>query len=157
MDSNSTSLGCNKQVNQIQSLLTSVIREYDDYIDSFEGQLTSPTTRRCVMYILVNKSVRLSSGKIASQVGHAVQKTTQRCLGTGKWISYIQGGMPKIVLKVSTEEEFVDILNHTKSIYKSYVVDEGRTQCKPDTVTAVGYDPLFDNEIPACFKKLSLY
>ena len=91
MDSNSTSLGCNKQVNQIQSLLTSVIREYDDYIDSFEGQLTSPTTRRCVMYILVNKSVRLSSGKIASQVGHAVQKTTQRCLGTGKWISYIRG------------------------------------------------------------------
>ena len=54
--------------------MTTVIREYKDYADSFEGQLTSAIARRCVMYILVNKSVRLSSGKIASQVGHAVQK-----------------------------------------------------------------------------------
>ena len=65
-----------------KSLLTNVIREYKDYEDSFEGQLASTTTRRCVMYILVNKSVKLSSGKIASQVGHAVKKTTQRCLRT---------------------------------------------------------------------------
>ena len=133
------------------------IREYEDYVDSFEGQLALNTAPRCVMYILVNKSVKLSSGKLASQVGHAVQKTTQRCIGTAKWESYIHGRMPKVVLKVLTDEQFIDILNQTKSICKSYVVDEGRTQCKPDTVTAVGYDPLFDNEIPMCFKKLYLY
>ena len=157
MDSNSTSLSCTKKATQSISVLTTAIREYEDYAASFEGQSTSTTVRQCVMYILVNKSIRLSSGKVASQVGHAVQKTTLRCLDTDKWVSYIHGGMPKIVLKVSTEEEFIAILDQTQSICKSYVVDEGITQCKPDTVTAVGYDPLFENEIPTCFKKLSLY
>ena len=155
-ETNGTSLIYNKKANQIKTLLTT-IKEYEDYADSFEGQSSSTTVQRCVMYILVNKSIKLSSGKIASQVGHAVQKTTQRCLGTTKWVSYIHGGMPKIVLKVPTEEQFVTILDQTKSIYKSYVVDEGRTQCAWGTVTAVGYDPLFENEIPTCLKKLTLY
>ena len=136
--------------------LSTIIKEYGDYEDSFEGQ--SPITEKhCVMYILVNKSIKLSSGKIASQVGHAVQKTTQRCMNTSKWGTYIYAGMPKIVLKVTTEEQFIAILDQTKKINKSYVVDEGRTQCASGTLTAVGYDPLYEDEIPDCIKKLSLY
>jgi len=77
------------------------------------------------------------------RTGHAVQKTTQRCLGTQKWVHYVQGNMPKVVLKVPSEELFVAILDIT---YFN-VVDEGRTQCPPGTVTAIGYDPLFDTEI----------
>ena len=136
-------------------MLLNIISEYEDYADSFEGQLALPKYR-CVMYILVNKSVSLSSGKIASQVGHAVQKTTQRCIGSRKWKVYINSCMPKIVLKVPTEEKFIEILDQTKSIRKSYVVDEGKTQCNPGTVTAVGYDPLYEKEIPQCFKNLGL-
>jgi peptidyl-tRNA hydrolase len=136
--------------------LSTIIKEYGDYEDSFEGQSTT-IEKHCVMYILVNKSIKLSAGKIASQVGHAVQKTTQRCMNTTKWGAYIYTGMPKIVLKVPTEEQFISIMDQTKKINKSYVVDEGRTQCSPDTLTAVGYDPLYEDEIPECIKQLSLY
>lgn len=135
-------------------MLAAAIPEYEDFAASFAGQGTS--NKRCMMYILVNKSVKLSAGKIAAQVGHAVQKTTERCVGTSKWTSYVQSSMPKIVLKVPSEELFVSILDQTKHIKKSYVVDEGRTQCLPGTVTAVGYDPLFDKEIPQCFRQLKL-
>ncbi len=135
-------------------MLAAAIPEYADFDDSFTCQGTSD--KRCIMYILVNTSVKLNSGKIAAQVGHAVQKTTQRCLGTSKWSSYVQRSMPKVVLKVPTEELFVTILDQTKHIKKSYVVDEGRTQCASGTVTAIGYDPLFDGEIPSCIRQLKL-
>lgn len=135
-------------------MLASAVTEYQDFADSFEGQQSS--TRKCVMYILVNKSVKMSPGKIAAQVGHAVQKTTQRCSNTRKWRAYVGNGMPKIVLKIPSEELFVSILDQTKNIWKSYVVDEGRTQVAPGTVTAVGYDPLFENEVPSCLKRLKL-
>lgn len=135
-------------------MLTAAIPEYEDFDDSFIGQ--GGSNKRCIMYILVNTSVKLSAGKIAAQVGHAVQKTTQRCLGTSKWVAYVQGSMPKVVLKVPSEELFVAVLDQTKHIKKSYVVDEGRTQCPPGTVTAIGYDPLFDKEIPQCIRQLKL-
>ena len=136
--------------------LSSIITEYRDYPTSFEGQSTDPNTKACKMYILVNTSVKLSAGKIAAQVGHAVQKTTTRCINTRKWSEYVRASMPKIVLKVPSEELFVSILDQTKCIFKSYVVDEGRTQCAPGTVTAVGYDPMYETEIPSCFKTLKL-
>jgi peptidyl-tRNA hydrolase len=137
-----------------KKMLAAAIPEYHDYTRSFEGQ--QQNSIKCVMYILVNTSVKLSPGKIAAQVGHAVQKTTQRCINTMKWQHYICACMPKIVLKVPSEELFVSILDQTKNIFKSYVVDEGRTQCAPGTVTAIGYDPLFEKEIPSCFKSLKL-
>jgi len=56
-----------------------------------------------------------------------------------------------------TEEQFVSILDQTKKINKSYVVVEGRTQCSHNTLTAIGYDPLYEGEIPECIKHLSLY
>lgn len=136
-------------------MLAAAVTKYEDYADSFVGQ-SSTSTQCCVMYILVNASVKLGKGKIAAQVGHAVQKTTERCVGTDKWTAYVHGSMPKVVLKVPTEEEFVTILDLTRAIRKSYIVDEGRTQCAPGTVTAVGYEPFFDEEVPPCFKTLKL-
>lgn len=136
--------------------LSSIITEYRDYPISFEGQSVDPRTKACKMYILVNTSVKLSAGKIAAQVGHAVQKTTTRCINTRKWTEYVRSSMPKIVLKIPSEELFASILDQTKHIFKSYVVDEGRTQCPPGTVTAVGYDPLYETEIPSCFNNLKL-
>ena len=137
-------------------MLLSCIQTFDDYGASFQGQEKS-SEDNIKMYILVNGAVKLSRGKIASQVGHAVQKTTTRCLGTKRWTQYIRSRCPKIVLKVPSEELFIGILQQTQHIMKSYVVDEGRTQCAPNTVTAIGYDPLFDSEIPDCFKQLKLY
>mgnify|MGYP006411299213 CR=1 FL=1 len=137
-------------------MLLSSIQTFHDYAASFEGQEPS-SENNIKMYILVNGAVKLGRGKIASQVGHAVQKTTQRCVGSDKWSQYIHSRCPKIVLKVPTEEIFNDILEQTRHLTKSYVVDEGRTQCAPNTVTAVGYDPLFDSEKPDCFKQLKLY
>ncbi len=141
-----------KYIHIYTQMLLSSIQIFNNCAASFEGQKLKNNIK---MYILVNGFVKLGRGKIASQVGHAVQKTTRRCVGSDKWSRYIRSRCPKIVLKVPTEEIFVQILNQTKHLTKSYVVDEGRTT--HNTITAVGYDPLFDSEIPDCFKHLKLY
>ena len=53
------------------------------------------------MYILVNQDVGMGKGKIAGQVGHAVNILTYRmCKQNNKLIDeYMQGAIKKIVLK----------------------------------------------------------
>ena len=61
-----------------------------------------------------------------------------------------------ILLKVSNEEVMLNILNELKDIHKSYVVDEGRTQIKPNSLTAVSFIPMKKNDTPSCLKELKL-
>jgi len=109
------------------------------------------------MYIIINKEPSLSCGKLCSQVGHAVQKITEYMIRTNKqkWKKYNKNGCTKIVLKINSTQELQELISeidlHTEIIY-----DAGKTQCPENTLTAIGIEPLFENEIPKCIKVLKL-
>ena len=139
------------------SLLTQAVQEYADFPKSFTETSASRPKKTAQLYILVNASLRLSPGKVASQVGHAVEKLMKNWGKNASYKAYQSFGSAKIVLNVPTEEEFVNILDRTKHLLKVYIIDAGLTQCPRNSVTVVGYEPLFQERVPDAFKPLSLY
>lgn len=143
-----------------KSKLNEIIKSFSDYNNSFNIYNSFVLNKEnYVMYILVNKSLSMKSGKIAAQVGHAVQKVTQYCMIHQKilWNKYCSSQHAKVVLKVPTEEKFLEILIKLKDILKLYVVDAGRTQIPANSVTAVGFLPMLKSEVPECLKELKLF
>ncbi len=139
-----------------KSLLTQAVQEYSDFSNSIDT-IYNINNKKYYMYLLINKSLKLSCGKVASQVGHAVEKITLKSKNLSEYKSYISNGSPKIVLSVPTEEKFIEILDQTKKYEKVYIIDEGLTQCPKNSVTVVGYHIINQNNIPQIFKTLSLY
>lgn len=140
---------------QSKSILTNAVQEYEDFENSL--CICESTEKKAYMYLLVNRSLKLTPGKIASQVGHAVEKIVTTCNKKQSYKTYLRNGTPKIVLSVPSEEEFISILDKTKHLFKVYIVDEGLTQCKENSVTVVGFEPIFESKKPDVFNKLSLY
>jgi len=106
------------------------------------------------MYIVVNSDLKLSTGKLCAQVGHAVQDIVISCRGNKKrWNSYKNSGSAKIVLKAD-QQTFDEIL---ASSYKKFIViDAGKTECLEGTITSIGFAPLFESEVPDIIKGLKL-
>lgn len=140
-----------------KSPLTQAVQEYADFIDSCDTRVSHGNSKKCYMYILVNKSLRMTPGKVAAQVGHAVERLTLACHKSKHFKDFRACGTPKIVLSVPTEEQFIQILDQTKKYKKVYIIDEGMTQVPKNSVTVVGYSLMYENEIPSVLKTLSLY
>jgi len=106
------------------------------------------------MYIIVNSDLKLSAGKICAQVGHAVQDVVISCRGNKKrWNSYKNNGCAKIVLKAD-QQTFEELLEC--SYKKVVVVDAGKTEIAEGTITAIGFAPMFESEVPEIIKSLKL-
>ena len=106
------------------------------------------------MYIIINSDLKLSVGKICSQVGHAVEGVVINCRGNKKrWQAYKNSGSAKIVLKAD-QQSFDEIL--ASSCKKFIVTDAGKTECLEGTITAIGFAPLFENEVPDSIRSLKL-
>lgn len=106
------------------------------------------------MYIIVNLDLKMSSGKIASQVGHAVSKMIRNNIKSPIIRSWVDKGEAKIVLK-STEKELYQILDkYPKITYGIY--DAGITQVKGDSLTCVGLIPIGEHEVPLDILRLKL-
>ena len=112
-----------------------------------------------VMYVLVNSDIKMSKGKTAAQVAHVCVKAAQMCNSFpaffGKaYLKWYQGSYTKIILKASGEE--------IKQIHKRYheisciTIDEGRTQIRKGTLTALAFIPLCKSEAPTEIKELKL-
>ena len=140
-----------------KSPLTQAVQEYTDFIDSCDKSVFTAISKKCYMYILVNKSLGMTPGKVAAQVGHAVERLTIACHKSGHYKAFRACGTPKIVLSVPTEEQFIEILDQTKKYKKVYIIDEGITQVPKNSVTVVGYSLMYETEIPYVLKTLSLY
>ena len=118
------------------------------------------------MYILVNEDIKISKGKLAGQVGHAVSSWIYRyCVKTADFEpfdenvnlfdAYMKGMQKKIILKcpqwkleqLEREGEYIVIR------------DAGLTQLEPNTLTCVNLGILDRdlNEVPDWVKELKLY
>ena len=100
-----------------------------------------------IMYIVVNASLKMSSGKICGQLSHIVQDLTDHMIRSGyindtsdDYINFklwTQHGSPKILLKAS-QTEIIELIKLPKS---KYIRDAGRTQIAPNSLTVVGFYP----------------
>lgn len=111
-----------------------------------------------VMYILVNKSLKMSPGKLAAQCSHAAIKAylLSDTLMQKKWD---EGSFTKIILGAKNKEQLSlargRLLIH--NINSFTVVDEGRTEIEPGQETALGVEILDKDKVAPLLRDFSLY
>jgi peptidyl-tRNA hydrolase, PTH2 family len=95
--------------------------------------------------IVVRKDLVMGTGKLAAQVAHAavmaVENTKMRNLN---WFnSWFKAGQAKVVVKVQTLSELLEIRKHAESLHLSVaeIQDSGLTQIPAGTVTCIGIGP----------------
>lgn len=112
------------------------------------------------MYILVNEDIKISKGKLAGQVGHAVMSfiynRVVKPLYSGIEVESLNEYMKeqkKIILKCPQEklEELERQGGYT------VIRDKGYTQLEPDTLTCINYGIMTPEAAPKWIKELKLY
>lgn len=95
--------------------------------------------------IVVRKDLGMGTGKLAAQVAHAavmaVEITKIRNLN---WFnSWFKAGQAKVVVKVQTLGELLEIRKHAESLHLTVaeIQDSGLTQIPAGTVTCIGIGP----------------
>jgi PTH2 family peptidyl-tRNA hydrolase len=88
-------------------------------------------------YVVVNSTLKMKPGKIASQVGHAICSITKAYMNTTTFKEWSKNGEPIIVL--SAPESVLEKLLREKYCHPVY--DEGLTEVKNGSLTVVGFPP----------------
>ncbi len=95
-----------------------------------------------VMYIFANKGVGMSAPKLAAQVAHAAVEAFRisKPEMLDEW--YKGGHYTKIVLEARDEEHLRNIREYlmTRGFNVVTIIDEGRTEINPHTLTALGVE-----------------
>ncbi len=114
------------------------------------------------MYILLNSSTKMKSGKAIAQAGHGISEMTEFLIQThdSDWPKYVLHSYAKIVLKCP--EPLLESIYHkykdrSQSIWCLDVEDEGRTQVPKGTRTAVVFKPMRKVDAPKELETLRLY
>lgn len=101
------------------------------------------------MYVLVNDDLKMGKGKIAGQVAHVVGLITEEIIRKSyesdkgvpecylRYIQWKNTGHAKIILK-ATQEQITSFIGYPESMY---ILDAGRTQIAPDSLTVLGFYP----------------
>lgn len=107
--------------------------------------------------IVVDRSLKLSPGKLAAQVAHAaIGAFLQTDAMTGQeWLTH----MTKVVLRVDSPQELeqLEIEAILAGLPRYIVIDEGRTEIPPHTITCLGIGPAPKYKLDAIVGKLKLY
>jgi PTH2 family peptidyl-tRNA hydrolase len=112
-------------------------------------------------YIIVNNDLNMSKGKIASQVGHLTETIAEKIMKTMyesvkskeivlDYMKYAKTGRKKIILK-GTQQELEEL---SKEKDAEFIIDAGRTEIAPGSLTVVGFPP--SNKNKDRFKKFRL-
>jgi len=109
-----------------------------------------------VQYIIVNASLGMGKGKIAAQSSHAavsvLEKVDEETIS--EWKSQ---GMKKVVLKVKSTEELLELFEKAKKhLPCALITDGGRTQIAPGSKTCFACGPVNEEEAQKYFKELKL-
>lgn len=117
------------------------------------------------MYIVVNKSLNLSKGKIAGQVGHGVASIVRKMerlpVNHSKRVIYNEWNLSQEAKIVCSAD--VNLMNKLYDLFAEErnkenlavaIFDAGKTQCKENSFTVLAFKPLKD--IPIELKKLKL-
>lgn len=106
---------------------------------------------RPVMYILANKALGMSAGKLAAQVGHGVGRALFDAISDPdryqEWAEYQEKGETKIVLECRDTEHLLMAERYLNEhgIKTFLVIDEGRTEIPAHTPTVLATEILDKN------------
>ncbi|MFH0714150.1 MAG: peptidyl-tRNA hydrolase Pth2 [Candidatus Diapherotrites archaeon] len=109
--------------------------------------------------LVIRADLKMGRGKIASQCSHAAIESFLQAQKKDKFAAdnWLRQGMPKIVLKVSSEKELLELYNAAKRQFPSALIrDAGKTQVEPGSITALGIGPWNENELNSLTGKLKL-
>ncbi len=114
------------------------------------------------MYILLNSSVKMKSGKAVAQAGHGISEMTEFLIriDDNQWQRYILHSHAKVVLKCPEpllKSIFYKYKDRSQPIWCLDVEDEGRTQVPEGTMTAVVFKPMRKGDAPEELEILKLY
>lgn len=107
-------------------------------------------------YLIVNNSLGMNKGKIAAQCAHAavavLEKINLKIIKEWK-----EQGMKKIVLKVNSTEELLELFEKTKKeLPCALITDAGKTQIASGSKTVFACGPIEENKAVKYFEKLKL-
>ncbi len=95
--------------------------------------------------IVVRKDLHMGTGKIAAQVGHAAVSGAEKSRKLNKtWLrNWFNEGQPKIVVKVNSLQELLEVHGDAEKLMIPLVIiqDRGLTQIETGTVTCIGIGP----------------
>lgn len=109
--------------------------------------------------IVVRSDLGMAKGKVASQVAHASLSAFELAKKhKPSWVnSWLNEGQTKVVLKVSSLDELLDIYNKAKKSLPCVLVrDAGKTQVSSGAETCVGIGPAPDFEVDMFTRGLKL-
>ncbi len=106
--------------------------------------------------IIMRKDLKMGQGKIAAQCAHAsisaMEKTDKKIVEEWK-----AQGMKKVVLKVSSERELLELFSRAKrELPCALIKDAGLTQIESGSITAIGIGPAEESKIDKFTKELKL-
>jgi len=113
-----------------------------------------------VMYLVANKGLGMSPGKLAAQTAHAAVRAylTSGLAIRSEWLKL---GETKIVLEARDTEHLLSVREYIeKRGYRTYlIIDEGRTEIAPHSPTVLGIEILDkdDPNVKFTFSSLKTY
>ncbi len=109
-----------------------------------------------VIYLVVRNDLKMSPGKVAAQVGHGVELALN--LGRRHYPHWTPKDLPcaKIVLQANIFQ-FMSILDSFNDNIIARVVDEGRTEVVPGSMTVLAFVPAPKASISKDLSHLKLY
>ena len=92
--------------------------------------------------IIIREDLKLSKGKLATQVAHAAVSAAEKA-GKSALDEWKIGGQKKVVLKVSKLQDLYELkeIAERQGLPTALISDAGHTQIPAGTVTALGIGP----------------
>jgi peptidyl-tRNA hydrolase len=134
--------------------------EQEIVIESDNDSLDKLEKYEPIMYIFVNSELKMDKGKVASQVGHVVTKIVDKIVSeqyekneaNQPYIDWKYKHSKLVVLSASQKE-----LSNLAKMDKCVVIqDAGRTQVSKNSLTCIGFHPMYKKDVPSEFSRFKL-
>lgn len=108
--------------------------------------------------LVARTDLGMGKGKLAAQVAHAAVSAALRTQGSAAFTAWMRDGQPKVVLKVSGEEELLRVCAAARDarLPVEAIQDAGRTQLDAGTLTCCAIGPATTDQIDRVTGALSL-